>query len=37
MVTAEEARRKRLYAIKEKYQEELDQIDALICLACDKF
>lgn len=34
MTTAEEARRKTINAIKEKYQEQLELIDAIIDLAC---
>lgn len=34
MTTAEEARRKTINAIKEKYQEQLELIDAFIDLAC---
>lgn len=36
MTTAEEARNRTLNAIKEKYKEELEQVEALIDLACDK-
>lgn len=34
MTTAEEARRKTINAIKEKYQEQLELIDAIIDRAC---
>ena len=34
MTTAEEARRKTINAIKEKYQEQLELIDAIIDCAC---
>lgn len=36
MTTAEEARRRTLNAIKEKYQEQLKVIDGLICSVCDE-
>lgn len=36
MTTAEEARRKTINAIKEKYQEQLELIDAIIDCACKK-
>lgn len=36
MTTAEEARRKIINAIKEKYQEQLELIDAIIDRACEE-
>lgn len=37
MTTAEEARRKIFYAIKEKHQEQIEMLDVLIDRACDNF
>lgn len=37
MLTAEEARRKIIYAIKEKHQEQIEMLDAMIDRACDNF
>ncbi len=36
MITAEEARRRTLNAIKETYKDQLELIDAIIDRACDK-
>lgn len=36
MTTAEDARRKIINAIKEKYQEQLELIDAIIDRACEE-
>lgn len=36
MITAEEARNRTLYAIKVKYQDNLELIDKIIGRACDK-
>ena len=36
MITAEEARKRTLNAIKETYEDQLEMIESLICCACDK-
>lgn len=36
MITAEEARKRTLNAIKETYKDQLEMIESLICCACDK-
>ena len=36
MITAEEARRRTLNAIKEAYKDQIEMIESLICCACDK-
>lgn len=36
MITAEEARRRTLNAIKETYKDQLELIESLICSACDE-
>ena len=36
MITAEEARKRTLNAIKEAYKDQLELIESLICSACDK-
>ena len=36
MITAEEARKRTLNAIKETYKDPIEMIESLICCACDK-
>ena len=36
MITAEEARKRTLNAIKDTYEDQLEMIESLICCACDK-
>ena len=36
MITAEEARKRTLNAIKETYKDQLEMIESLICSACDE-
>ena len=36
MITAEEARKRTLNAIKETYKDQIEIIESIICCACDK-
>ena len=36
MITAEEARKRTLNAIKETYKDSIEIIESIICCACDK-
>ena len=36
MITAEEARKRTLNAIKETYKDPIERIESIICCACDK-